>query len=244
MSEVMFDKAAGISAELPDHMEWVHEKAKPLFESWGFKVIIEQSEKDYLDCFYHVCKKPKIHQERAGKYSGFPLGGTCLIQRECKTRTAKTVKKKYLSDDKTVEYIGIASDEVKRQGQLGDKRQSLLCRYGVREADTYDILKPFGLLSPIYSHAKRGGCWFCHNQGVDQLRLLRRNYPDLWALLMKWDLDSPVSFKADGHTVHDFDRRFQMEDERKVPMGRSFRWAMLDKPPKFVGWESVPISFL
>lgn len=157
MVEVMFDKAAGISAELPDHMEWVHTKAKPLFESWGFKVIIEQSEKDYLDCFYRVCKKPRIHQERAGKYQGFPLGSTCIIQRECKIRTANTVRNKYLSDEKTVEYLGIAADEVKRQGQLREKRQSLLCRYGVREVDTYDILKPFGLLSPIYSHAKRGG---------------------------------------------------------------------------------------
>ena len=28
-----------------------------------------------------------------------------------------------------------------------------------------------------------------------------KNYPDLWALLLKWDLDSPTTFKADGHTV-------------------------------------------
>jgi hypothetical protein len=51
---------------------------------------------------------------------------------------------------------------------------------------------------------------------------------------MKWDLDSPVSFKADGHTVHDFDRRFQMEDERLIPADRTFRWAMLNSPPKFI----------
>ena len=31
--------------------------------------------------------------------------------------------------------------------------------------------------------------------------------------MLKWDEDSPVTFKADGHTVHDFDRRFQLEDE-------------------------------
>ena len=30
---------------------------------------------------------------------------------------------------------------------------------------------------------------------------------------MKWDLDSPISFKQGGRTVHDFDKRFQMEDE-------------------------------
>ena len=87
-----------------------------------------------------------------------------------------------------------------------------------------------GILSPSYETSFRDGCWFCHNQGVDQLRLLRRNYPDLWAILMRWDLDSPTTFKADGHTVHDYDLRFQLEDERKIPTGRGFRWDMLERP--------------
>jgi hypothetical protein len=72
-----------------------------------------------------------------------------------------------------------------------------------------------------------GGCWFCHNQGIDQLRLLRKNYPELWQLLLKWDRDSPVSFRPDGHTVHDFDIRFQAEDLSLVPTDRKFRWKML-----------------
>ena len=85
------------------------------------------------------------------------------------------------------------------------------------------------LLSPIYTTATRGGCWFCHNQGVDQLRLLRKNYPEYWSLLLKWDNDSPVTFKADGHTVHDYDRRFQLEDELLIPIDRPFRWSMLEE---------------
>ena len=85
------------------------------------------------------------------------------------------------------------------------------------------------LLSPIYTTATRGGCWFCHNQGVGQLRLLRKNYPELWALMLKWDKDSPVTFKADGHTVHDFDQRFHLEGEGLIyPDDKIFRWSMLD----------------
>jgi hypothetical protein len=45
---------------------------------------------------------------------------------------------------------------------------------------------------------------------------------------MKWDLDSPVTFKADGHTVHDFDERFRLEDEMLIDPEKPFRWAMLD----------------
>ena len=70
----------------------------------------------------------------------------------------------------------------------------------------------------------------CHNQGVNQLRQLRKNYPELWALLLKWDADSPVFFKPNGHTVHDYDRRFQMEDEGLIwADDRVFRWSMLDE---------------
>ena len=95
-----------------------------------------------------------------------------------------------------------------------------------------------GILSPNYETSFRDGCWFCHNQGVNRLRLLRKNYPDLWEILMRWDLDSPTTFKANGHTVHDYDQRFQLEEEGKIPMGRSFRWEMLERPPKFVAWEA------
>ena len=38
-----------------------------------------------------------------------------------------------------------------------------------------------------------------------------------------------MNFHPDGRTVHDFDRRFQMEDEGLLfPDERNFRWAMLD----------------
>lgn len=47
--------------------------------------------------------------------------------------------------------------------------------------------------------------------------------------MLKWDSDSPVTFKADGHTVHDFDRRFAAEDEGLIyPDDKVFRWSMLD----------------
>jgi len=126
-------------------------------------------------------------------------------------------------------YLGIASDEPERLKRLdGVTKISPLDAIGWTEADARTWCEENGLLSPIYTTATRGGCWFCHNQGIDQLRLLRKNYPDLWALLLKWDKDSPVSFKPDGRTVHDFDRRFLYEDLGLVPDDRKFRWKMLD----------------
>lgn len=128
-----------------------------------------------------------------------------------------------------VQYVGIALDEPKRLARLDGKlKLSPLEAIGWTEADCRRWCEENDLLSPIYTTATRGGCWFCHNQGLNQLRQLRHSYPDLWELLLKWDRDSPVSFKPDGHTVHDYDIRFQLEDRGKVPTDRKFRWKMLD----------------
>lgn len=45
--------------------------------------------------------------------------------------------------------------------------------------------------------------------------------------MLKWDADSLVTFHADGHTVHDFERRFQMEDDGEIPSDKTFRWKMV-----------------
>ena len=137
------------------------------------------------------------------------------------------------SDTTIVQYLGIASDEPERIERHMKKPNVILplVEHGMSEAMCRKWCEKNDLLSPIYTQSARGGCWFCHNQGVGQLRLLRQNYPDLWALLMKWDLDSPVTFKADGHTVHDFDRRFQLEDEGVIPTDKAFRWDWLERPP-------------
>jgi len=122
-----------------------------------------------------------------------------------------------------VQYVGIAEDEPERLERLdGEKTISPLHLIGWSEADAKQWCIENDLLSPIYTDTcLRGGCWFCHNQGTQQLRELRQNYPPLWELMLKWDSDSPVTFKADGHTVHDFDKRFALEDEGLIsPMTR------------------------
>ncbi len=123
-----------------------------------------------------------------------------------------------------------------RGGRTGPVRSALghekspLVEAGWTEADCRRWCEENNLLSPIYKTATRGGCWFCHNQRVDQLRLLRKNYPEYWALMLKWDADSPVTFKPDGHTVHDFKRRFALEDQGfLIPGDPKFKWRMLDE---------------
>ena len=138
-------------------------------------------------------------------------------------------RRKVTISSEDTEIIGIANDEVKRFKVLNERKISPLVILGWEEDLCGLWCKYNDLLSPTYSDSCRNGCWFCHNQDVDQLRLLRRDYPELWALLLKWDNDSPVTFKPDGHTVHDFDRRFQAEDNGVIlPNDRTFRWSQID----------------
>lgn len=127
-------------------------------------------------------------------------------------------------------YLGIAADEPERIARHTKEGFILpLVEIGWDEAYCRQWCEENDLLSPIYATTTRGGCWFCHNQSVDQLRLLRKNYPELWELLLKWDSDSPVTFKTDGHTVHDFDKRFEMEELGLIDIKKPFRWKMLDE---------------
>lgn len=130
----------------------------------------------------------------------------------------------------TVQYLGIAADEPKRIAKHKDKSGIVLPLVDIGWDEDYcrKWCEENNLLSPIYTTSTRGGCWFCHNQGVDQLRLLRKDYPELWQLLLKWDKDSPTTFKPDGHTVHDFEKRFQAEDDGIIRAGdKRFRWKQI-----------------
>lgn len=129
-----------------------------------------------------------------------------------------------------VQYLGIALDEPERIKRHTKPNIILpLVDIGWNEEYCREWCEQNDLLSPIYTSATRGGCWFCHNQGVDQLRLLRKDYPELWALLLKWDKDSPVTFKPNGLTVHDYDKRFYMEDIGVLKVGdKRFRWKQVN----------------
>ena len=132
-----------------------------------------------------------------------------------------------------VQYLGIAADEPLRiKKHIGKPNIVMpLVEIGWDE-DLCGLISGYqNLLSPTYETSMRDGCWFCHNQGVEQLRNLRKKHPDLWALLLKWDADSPVTFKPDGHTVHDFDARFALEDQGLITPSDPWKWSYLEDRP-------------
>lgn len=192
-------------------------------ERWGIEVEHIRAKRTYEERFYTV--RTEKAKKRPGLIYGWPFSVTgAWCNSDVKMPPLKAIEK-----GGSIVHIGIAADEPNRFHNLTETKKSPLVEAGWTETDCRRWCEENDLLSPIYTTATRGGCWFCHNQSVGQLRLLRKNYPDLWALMLKWDKDSPVTFKADGHTVHDFDRRFALEDQKLIVPSENFRWAMLDQ---------------
>lgn len=152
-SEVMFDE--NISGELPEHIDFIKNKAIPVFESWGYKTKILRSDRTYIDYFFRETTKGKFFG--TGKRAGFPMAGKCAVNRDCKMRQIRKFWKG-IEDDFT-QYIGIAIDEPVRMERVvkAGNQASLLKKYHYTEQMAFDLCRKYDLLSPIYEFAPRGG---------------------------------------------------------------------------------------
>lgn len=234
-----------IPADLPPMVEFKAKADKIIKERYGITVEhvcctnidgVKKDKVSFQDGFYHVLTSGKY----SGTIKGFPMqqGQWCQKLKLSAIKTANDIFYSKLkvspirkAQKNCISYIGIAYDEPKRFKTLSDTKISPLVMAEWTEKMCFDWCLENGLLSPIYETSIRGGCWFCPNQPVGQLRLLRKKYPDLWELLLKWDNDSPVPFRPDGRTVHDFDKRFSYEDKGLLlPNDTKFRWRMLEFP--------------
>lgn len=221
-----------IPADPPPMVKFKAKADEIIKKRYGIKVehvfaMRDGRKQTYQDRIYapylHKTKSIILKPGMNGIY-GFPSRAKQWCNSQLKANVLDKAKRGCIS------YIGIATDESNRFHNLTDTKKSPLVDAGWTEVDCRAWCERNDLLSPIYTTATRGGCWFCHNQSVQQLRLLRRSYPEYWALMLKWDNDSPITFHADGHTVHDFDRRFQLEDEGFLSPGdKVFRWSMLNE---------------
>lgn len=217
-----------IPADLPPMVEFKKKTDAIIKERWGIEVkhicaLWGGAKNTYQRTFYKVKEKGNY----VGRIYGFPMIKVNWCAGELKVQTLKEA----FPNDDVIQMLGIAADEPVRIERHKDKKgvRLPLVEIGWTEADCRQWCIDNDLLSPIYTDTcLRGGCWFCHNQGIQQLRELRHNYPDLWQLLLKWDSDSPVTFRADGHTVHDFDRRFEAEDKGFISKDNRFHWKDLN----------------
>lgn len=218
-----------IPAELPPMVEFKDKADRIIKERFGIEVehftaVYKDGRKKTYDSVFHQVYRSG---NWTGRIYGFPMvkGQWC---NKLKTEAIKLAEKSQEGD--CVSYVGIAADEKERVTRHSKSKrfEMPLVEAGWTEAMCRQWCVENDLLSPQYQTSARGGCWFCHFQGIDQLRKLRHNYPELWGMMLQWDNESQRVFRTDGRTIHDLDKRFQLEDEGYMLMAAKFKWEMLD----------------
>lgn len=216
--EVMFDHARGISGEMPEHIAWIYGTAIPKLRELGLRVDVLRAERDYC-YFFRKCRQEG--GRHAGKVYGFPIGGKCFINRDCKVAPIR----RYLAEiaggpryvkNRIVQYIGIAADEPSRLERISGNKVSLLAKYSYTEAMARELCEQHGLLSPIYATGTRSGCWFCPNAKIDHFIRLRRDHFQLWLELKRLSRTPNLcsyGFKW-GKTLEEMERMMDWEERQ------------------------------
>lgn len=205
--EVMFNDE--ISGEVPEHRDFIYGVAIPKLAKMGVKTNVIRDKRTYVSSFTRVIKSGP----HAGQINAFPLCGRCCIQRDCKVPPLKKWKREIGGE--VVQYVGLAADEQERLMRDGVRGTvSLLDKYKIAEADTFEICKRHGLLSPIYEFTDRGGCWFCPNAKRKELRHLYDHHPDLWAKMLELERLPNKATELFNRTERfsDIDADFRLED--------------------------------
>lgn len=192
-----------IGGELPEMYDYINK-----IETYINRPIKRiKSQYTFLDYFYKEYERGK----REGTIYGFPhtLGGWCNSRLKIKpiTEYKKGIKEEYTM------FIGIAADEQNRLKRLKNNERSLLQDWGWTEKDCLDYLKEKGLENPLYRKFKRTGCWLCPKQNKKSLKIIYKDYPELWEKLLQLEKDSPVQFQP-SNSIADLNNRFKEEDKQ------------------------------
>jgi 3'-phosphoadenosine 5'-phosphosulfate sulfotransferase (PAPS reductase)/FAD synthetase len=230
VDDIVFFDTGWEFPEIVEHVQQVREyigrditvlKPDVSFNDWMFRREIK-AKKGPL--------KGQIH--RIG--NGWPSPTRRWCTRQKVTTIDKYVRKthgKFYS-----QYIGYAADEVKRTGcgnicageaKNGvDRLYPLIYEWDMDEAACLQFCYDRGLhWGGLYKYFRRVSCFCCPLQRIGELRVLRRNFPALWAKMLKWDGSMPGNNRGffGYKTVHDLDRRFAQEDAK----GDLLKWAGL-----------------
>lgn len=133
----------------------------------------------------------------------------------------------------SVDCIGFAADEIHR---VKPGKRYPLIEYGMSESDCLQYCKDLGYTwDGLYESFYRVSCWCCPNKSLQELRNLRRNFPDLWAKLLDMDFRQPVHaapFKS-GVSVSEFELRFSREEKFPKHFPLRFVRRMMKRPNLF-----------
>lgn len=212
IDEVIF---CDTTMEFPAMLRHV-EKVKGVIESAGIKFTTLRPKHDFE--YYLTTHEPKRKPD-SDFYGMSGYGWPGVFSRWC-TKTMKQaiianhlreLRKKY----DVYQYIGIAADEDYRVQRVTNQNKwhiHPLREWGWAEADAMQYCRDKGYnWEGLYDIFKRVSCWCCPLQSLEDLRLLRKHFPELWQKLIELDENQPKPYKS-FLSVKQLGERFDLEN--------------------------------
>ena len=168
-----------------------------------------------IDFDYFFADKEIMRGANKGK---FGYGGTGARGRWCthlKVAAINKIIKEIPNAPNTVEFVGIAYDEVKRAEKkyIKEKNARLpLVEWQITERQALDYCYSKGLdWGGLYEKFHRVSCWCCPLSRIGSLRTLYNDFPELWKELEEMDKKSWRNFKS-NYTVTELREKFANEN--------------------------------
>lgn len=136
--------------------------------------------------------------------------------RWCTNYFKKSAIKKYLKekykDCEVIEYHGIAVDEIKRLEKNKEKNIKYpLEEWNITEQEALEYCYNKGFnWNGLYKKFHRVSCWCCPLKSLKELKVLYKEYPNLFKKLEEWESKTYRKFRAD-YTVKELKERFNRE---------------------------------
>ena len=211
--------------EFPSMYEHIA-KVKKIVEDNGIKFTELRSSQtfEYLMFDHKINHRNKALPERSGYSWAGPR------QRWCTSKLKVDIINRYLHELKKkydlVQCVGIAFDEayrLERKNNQDECHKHPLVEWEWAEEQClrycYDKGFDWGGLYEIFrkevGRCPRVSCWCCPLQSFADLRILRKNFPDLWQKLRDMDRRTWRKFMK-NYSVDDLDVRFAFEEERQA----------------------------
>lgn len=214
--------------EFPEMYEHIR-KVRSVVEEHGLKFTVLKSDKPFT---WYLYEKP-IESEKYGLHHGY--GWPTNQIRWCTKHLKLELLRKYLKDKgNVIQYIGLAADEMNRLERANNTdptHRHPLAEWGWAESDAlkycYDRGYDWG---GLYEKCRRVSCWCCPLSSINSLKMVYRDYPDLWKILEGWEEKIPhhnkVKFK-DPWTVADLAHRFERELKAEREQTKLSQWGLV-----------------
>lgn len=149
------------------------------------------------------------HIKTKGKNIGKKGYGWADFRNRWCTSLKREVVNKYIKKN-TIEYQGIAVDEIKRINNNKNRNIKYpLVEWGITEKQALEYCYSKGFdWEGLYKDFVRVSCYCCPLQRIGELKTLCLKYPNLWQKMLEMDKKSFRKFRPD-YTLKQLDEKFK-----------------------------------